>query len=519
MPLLLYPVLFLASTLFLCFSLSESVGCYDEGLVTFAADRILNGDIPHKDFWAIYVPGQFYTIALLFKLFGTSLFVARLYDIFITSGLCLVVFILAKNLSSKRIAFLAWLLALLWVDATSSFNAPDDPALLFGLISLLLFHKYFLKENKRIGLVLSGLFVGIATCFRHDFGFYIFIAQLIPLLFFSNKNKISLIAFYFLSIAIILLPAKIFLIWSVPLKVVFADLIHFPATVLHDYRSIPFPAPIKSPLLLLNKEIPLDLYLYASIRRFVFYIPFIAYVFALIMMFMPKRDNSFKAKNNNLGIKLILLMFGLILYNQVLPRSDFTHLEPTLIVAIILITSLIQHFKNEKKPYKYMLSLGMLLFLFIVPIQENKKRTFTLDFPKHSVKVAQRAHVPKDVNDTINYIQKHVPEDEPIFVGKHSYDHLFTSDIKFYFLAQRKSATKYHDLFPGLATTLEVQKEIARELTEKKVNYIVVIPNKRPNEPNLSAISSGVFYLEKFIKENYEPVERFGRYTVLAKKK
>lgn len=39
-------------------------------LTSTAAIRILEGQIPYRDFWTLYAPGSFYLDALLFKLFG-----------------------------------------------------------------------------------------------------------------------------------------------------------------------------------------------------------------------------------------------------------------------------------------------------------------------------------------------------------------------------------------------------------------------------------------------------------------
>jgi hypothetical protein len=49
----------------------------DEGFTLVGAERILRGQIPYRDFSAFYTLGSFYQTAILFKLFGDSLAVAR----------------------------------------------------------------------------------------------------------------------------------------------------------------------------------------------------------------------------------------------------------------------------------------------------------------------------------------------------------------------------------------------------------------------------------------------------------
>jgi hypothetical protein len=49
----------------------------DEGIVLQGAERILRGEVLYRDFFSFLTPGSYYLLALLFKLFGNSLMVAR----------------------------------------------------------------------------------------------------------------------------------------------------------------------------------------------------------------------------------------------------------------------------------------------------------------------------------------------------------------------------------------------------------------------------------------------------------
>ena len=46
------------------------------GLPAVGAMQILDGDLPYRDFWTMYAPGQFYATAVLFHWFGRELIVA-----------------------------------------------------------------------------------------------------------------------------------------------------------------------------------------------------------------------------------------------------------------------------------------------------------------------------------------------------------------------------------------------------------------------------------------------------------
>lgn len=78
-----YLILFIIFLVYFIYSLSRikyGINVYDEGFILYNAENILNGYIPYKDFWTIYTPGQYYLIALLFKIFGYQLIYIYVYS-------------------------------------------------------------------------------------------------------------------------------------------------------------------------------------------------------------------------------------------------------------------------------------------------------------------------------------------------------------------------------------------------------------------------------------------------------
>lgn len=71
--------------LFLIATMDRFAYPYDEGLILVGATRVLSDDIPYRDFYSIYGPGQFYVLAALFKVFGPSVLVERLWDFLVRS--------------------------------------------------------------------------------------------------------------------------------------------------------------------------------------------------------------------------------------------------------------------------------------------------------------------------------------------------------------------------------------------------------------------------------------------------
>src|SRR5262245_3201090 len=91
-------ILLLLSLVFLVMGATEGAGIYDEGMIVYSAARVVDGELPYRDFWAIYAPGQYYAMAFLFHAFGSSLTVSRAFDILMRFALAVLVLLLARKL-------------------------------------------------------------------------------------------------------------------------------------------------------------------------------------------------------------------------------------------------------------------------------------------------------------------------------------------------------------------------------------------------------------------------------------
>jgi 4-amino-4-deoxy-L-arabinose transferase-like glycosyltransferase len=104
-------LVFLFCLAYLCAFLRYSSLEPDEGIVLQEGQRILDGQIPYRDFFSFYTPGSFYLVAALFKVFGDSFVVARL-SLAITGAACSVVtYLLVRRVCSRSFAALTAALA------------------------------------------------------------------------------------------------------------------------------------------------------------------------------------------------------------------------------------------------------------------------------------------------------------------------------------------------------------------------------------------------------------------------
>src|SRR5215210_3639635 len=114
-------ILFAVAVLVQIASLSpHASNIYDEGLILFGAQRVLNGEIPYRDFWGLYGPGQFYAVAALFKLAGPSIWIEQLWDVATRAGIATMVFVWARRLDAGPWAGAVWLVAVVMLSGAGS---------------------------------------------------------------------------------------------------------------------------------------------------------------------------------------------------------------------------------------------------------------------------------------------------------------------------------------------------------------------------------------------------------------
>ncbi|OGC23665.1 hypothetical protein A2291_04100 [candidate division WOR-1 bacterium RIFOXYB2_FULL_42_35] len=496
--------------------MNKPLGRYDEGIIVYGAQRVLNGDIPYKDFWTIYSPGQFYVLAFLFKIFGSSILVARLFDSLIRAGLVAAIFLLAKKLSSVWLATLVATLTTFWLGLFGYYGYNAFSGLLLALISINCFFNYFISDrNKPAGLFFCGLLVGLTFLFRHDFAIYLFFVELVILisLFFEGK-RVDLKQFV-VGCLVVLLPWLGYCCFTGALAGLFSDLFYFVIVVFPRVRSLPFPDLWLSFAQVIKGQKSLSLFLLVNLPV---YLPLPIYGWSVVNILKKNRSQGFT--NPYFCGQVCLTLFGLLLFNQARIRAGHLHSLPYFFVALVLGVSLLAPLLRRLNRSRKIIVLLFSVILLLYPLQLDKISLVgnffdTYKTSQHELRRAQSFHVDPFQAKAIQFIDSHVPIGEKIFVGNLRHDRILANDIMFYYLAERESATKYHELHPGSATTLPVQKEIVAALKKESVKYIVLFIGVENREPNMSSISGGVFVLDNFIRANYKLVQQFGPYLVL----
>ncbi|MEN3334036.1 MAG: hypothetical protein V7641_3401 [Blastocatellia bacterium] len=137
-------------------------------------ERVLQGEVPYRDFLFNYTPGILWLNALLMKMFGVSLLVVRAGLLAVKLLTLVLIFHLGRRLASPRAALLPVALTLAWLGYEHIFNPYPDiyfmPLALLGLLCALHY-----DQSERTGwLLLGGLAAGAVFLFKHNVGVFVF---------------------------------------------------------------------------------------------------------------------------------------------------------------------------------------------------------------------------------------------------------------------------------------------------------------------------------------------------------
>src|ERR1019366_1300280 len=108
----------------------------DEGFVLVGAERILRGQIPYRDFSAFYTLGSFYQMAILFKLFGDSLTVARTALLGYAGIFASVTYLLTRRVYGRSVALFAATLLIFGCIPLNFMALHNWDSTLFALLAI-----------------------------------------------------------------------------------------------------------------------------------------------------------------------------------------------------------------------------------------------------------------------------------------------------------------------------------------------------------------------------------------------
>jgi dolichyl-phosphate-mannose-protein mannosyltransferase len=483
-PILLAVLLVLASGLS-AISITQGINPNDEGIVLQAAARIAHGQLPYRDFYANYGPGEYYLVALLNGVFGPSLLTWRILSVILDGLVATLAYVLARRLAGPRLALLAWL-AVAGAMAFPQVPNPNTPMLALAFGALLL------VRRSPAG---AGALAGLALAFRLDAGLAV-IAGVVIAAFAEGGGRMALRAGVSAVVLAVVLVAPFVI--AAP-----ADFWHqtlgFGLTK-QSLQRLPLPG--------------LDPGSLKPSNLLHHYYPYVLLAGSLLWAIQAVRARAPLQR-----FALAPLALAGVLY--LLARADDFHLIPLAAVLPILLAVTVG---ERRRPGRLGLA-GVSVVLFLVAAEglDQKRLQLVNAPPSAAISVDAGDGVQAPVADAralpslVRYVRARVPPGAPVFVANPRYDLVNAGDPLLYVLLDRPNPTRYDVMQPGVVTSAGVQREMVSELIRSRPRIVVrwLSPLADQVQPDGAGRSSGVHLLDRYLTAHYAPVRRFGDYLVL----
>ncbi len=526
-------LLFLAAAAISASIMLKGMQPNDEGLMLQAASRIAGGEVPYRDFWWFYPPGQPYLLAALWKIFGPSLLTWRILRVLTNAVVALLVYLLARRGAPRGLALAAWAVAAFGLAAPTGPH-PYPMALLLALACLLVMER---------SAILAGILVGVCAVFRIEFAAYLGLGVVLAYLV-APQGGVRLAARFaaasvgtaLVLFAPVVLPAGIGRSWDL--------LIRYPIEDFTDYQSLPFPVLYSGPVDFSSLSHTRDTI--SSILSFevpLLMVIDLAAVLAVLALGF-RRDR---------WMHVAVAVFGVGMAHYLVTRPDAFHVGP---LAVVLAAPsawiLARVWALARSPGSIrdrFASLPVRARLALVPVPliavvlvwlsldaaQRVERQIESDMVPVNLAVADgvrelpvyNCSLPgtnpvqicrlKDLEAAVRFVKSRVPPGRPIYVGTRRADLVTSGAPILYVLTGRPSAVRYDIAAPGVVTSAPVQREIISDLRRKNLPLVIrwTASITAAPEPNRAGKSTGVRLLDEFLDRRYRRTASFGPYVIL----
>ncbi len=467
----------------LCFAVPRflhGIGLGDEGALAYGALRVLEGELPSRDFVSLQPPLSYYGAALGYLLGGTSLVALRGLGLLLHLLVALLVYGLARRVADPAPACLAGAAAL-------ALGLPQFrfvPQSVWHAIPLVLAGAWLfsssLATGRRSAALLAGIATGLAALARQDQGFYLALASLAGAALCTRAPRIGvrvgpLLGAWAAGLAgvagLALLAAG--LLGALP--ALLRQLVVFPLTVYARTSSWPMPT--------LRAGAPLAENLTHAL---VYATPLLLLASGLLLVARHRR-RGLEPEDLSLGFFTAL---GVLFYAQVLARSDLHHflvtLPPVFAVAAGLLAAARDALARRLAATHHgtgradriatatlLVGVGILALGYLhlsaprlFPQLEASPRPLALERGGILLS-AQRA---ERLEALVATIQEHAPAEAPILCLPYS--------PMLYFLAERPNPTQWNHVWPGDLTAAERRRLLEQARSARPAVVVLERPRQ-----------------------------------------
>ncbi len=462
---------------------------YDEGNTVVAAWRVLEGERLYRDVWQMHPPGTAWSLALAFRLLGTTLFTERLVKAALAGIALGLLHRFARRMAGPWLAASAVVAGALLPPATP-FLRPNDPAFVASLAASAL----VLARDRlgRWGSPAIGALLGLTAAYRLDFGAG---SALAIAAFLVARGEARRLLAVIPGAAIAPAAGAAALLLQGVAGSAWEQMFVFPATAYPAQRGMPLydPAVVLLPLALCGA--------------------------ALLAAWAGRRHDRVRHE-----ALLLTGCLGLGYLGYALVRPDLEHTLPARVLGLLAGTGLVSAAKGivPVTSRRLLQAVAVAASCGVVApalptLVETARLGLMLLRPVAREPQWARAgpllRVDTDAAAMARLVAERTRPGERIFVGNERHDRILVNHVLLYFLADRPSVTRYYNLHPGLATRADIQEEIVEAIERQAVRIVVLWSAPLWDEPNATA-RPAAGTLDAALRSHFEARETRGRYTL-----
>lgn len=524
----------LACALWLWLGASWRLVPYDEGLMLTGALRVMAGDRVHRDFYANYGPAEFHLLAAVFERFGSSVGLERIVDLLMRVAIVVSCYLLAAKRVPRRHAVTLAGVMTVWLAAWGAYSYPVWGCLLLLLGAVACMLQASRSKDGRGWMLAAGGVAGLVFPFRYDvfafvvlaFALALALAAFDPVLRQRRTGEVLRLACWWgAGATLTVVPVIAWLTMQGAWPALWVQVVEFPRLHYVATRGLPFP-PITQP------------------QHWVAYLPLLVLVTAGLLRWAVRAAEArqrvpawpalllallsgvlflkgvVRVNGPHMGLAAVPALLFVVLTWDLLPRLRPGVAARTLkggLAACTVLTALTAAVAFGQDAWQARRNLQAMARGFAAPPAARPGA------PPSWVPVADVTGRPLDrfllmsphAAAAALLVKRLSAPGDRVFVGNGRHDKVFISDASFYFLVDRLPGTRWHHFDPGLQNHRPVQQALIAELQAHDVQWVVRATDwDGVEEPNDSALSSGVFDLDRYLQSHYRLLQSFGTYSV-----
>lgn len=518
---------------------------YSIGYNLYAAERVLAGEVPYRDFFTLYPPGTLYLNVLLFKCLGISLYSA-MFGVFAFKVLTIfIIYLSAREVLPRSWSVAAALVSLFWLRPNGAFKAvPMQYGALFLALALLMLLKN--EKNRRpVYLFVAGIAIGFLTLFKHNIGAYGCLGCIVFFVFAATKLKSeqddnlyrrALITAG--GVASVVLPVASYMFWQNALGSMTRTLVFGPGEFLATRLVLPR-SPIVPTLFLVvlstcivmayrfRRHPAASILIWAllligvsvfsigsgefAMNKLIFYLPPMIFAVALLGFVLNRRIALERRREI-----LLALVFAVAAFVELFPRfarEQSIGAMPFVILLLLVLIDVsrtaIRIFTGGEWQSRLAIAAVTLPFLLLgARLLHSVYFDRSLRFVSDTQLQAARGHgvyfpeaTARHIDEVISYIQQRVPPDGYIFAQSNS-------GSPYLFLAARKNPSNAQ-FWGGAGITAQQRAATLEEIDRRQVKLIIT------NDEVLA--SEKYDALREYIDRNFKASARFDDVIILER--